>query len=301
MKQQQQTLVDRVFLEKLERLTIHAQRSFAGLLGGHDASRFAGAGQEFLDHRNFHAGDDLRAVNWRAYMRFERFFLKTFEMEPRVPIRILLDCSQSMLAGSPKDGTTKFLYAQRLAAALVYIGLVGLDSMTLLPFAAGLREPCTATGGRHQFQPAEAFLRGLMPDGVTDFPLVARQFLGSYAQRGLAVVISDFLDDGSCVRALQWIADRGHEPVLFHLWAAEDREPRSGSGFQLVDSETGETMTVVNGLDAQKAYTRAFDEHAEDLRRLALRNGGRYAGVCIDTDLDSLLFGPLIMPLEAAR
>jgi uncharacterized protein (DUF58 family) len=64
-------LVDRHFLERLERLTLHWQKSFNGLVGGHNLSRFAGPGQEFLDHRNFHSGDDLRAVNWRAYLRFE--------------------------------------------------------------------------------------------------------------------------------------------------------------------------------------------------------------------------------------
>src|ERR1035437_1351659 len=82
-------LLDREFLEKLERLTIHWQRSFAGLVGGHNRSRFPGSGQEFLDHRNFHHGDDLRAVNWRAYMRLEKLFLKMFQVEPRVPVRLL--------------------------------------------------------------------------------------------------------------------------------------------------------------------------------------------------------------------
>jgi uncharacterized protein (DUF58 family) len=55
-------LLDRQFLEKLERLTIHWEKSFAGLVGGHNSSRFAGGGQEFLDHRHFHHGDDLRAA-----------------------------------------------------------------------------------------------------------------------------------------------------------------------------------------------------------------------------------------------
>jgi uncharacterized protein (DUF58 family) len=91
-------LLDREFLEKLERLTIHWQKSFAGLVGGHNMSRFAGAGQEFLDHRNFHHGDDLRAVNWRAYMRLEKLFLKMFQVEPRVPVRMLVDVSESMTA-----------------------------------------------------------------------------------------------------------------------------------------------------------------------------------------------------------
>ena len=81
-------LIDRELLEKLERLTIHWQKSLPGLVGGHNTSRFAGAGQEFLDHRNFHQGDDLRAVNWRAYLRLEKLFLKMFQVEPRVPVRL---------------------------------------------------------------------------------------------------------------------------------------------------------------------------------------------------------------------
>ena len=98
------TLLDRQFLEKLERLTIHWEKSFSGLVGGHNSSRFAGGGQEFLDHRHFHHGDDLRAVNWRAYMRLEKMFLKMFQIEPRVPVRMLLDVSESMAAGD----STKF-------------------------------------------------------------------------------------------------------------------------------------------------------------------------------------------------
>src|ERR1700761_6472130 len=97
-------LLDRKFLERLERLTIHWQKSFPGLVGGHNVSRFAGSGQEFLDHRNFHHGDDLRAVNWRAYMRLEKLFLKMFQVEPRIPVRILIDCSNSMITGGGTTG-----------------------------------------------------------------------------------------------------------------------------------------------------------------------------------------------------
>ena len=68
-------------------------------------------GQEFIDHRHFHHGDDLRAVNWRAYMRLEKLFLKMFQIEPRVPVRMLLDTSASMAAVSPQ----KFEYAMKLA------------------------------------------------------------------------------------------------------------------------------------------------------------------------------------------
>ena len=134
-------LLDREFLEKLERLTIHWQKSFAGLVGGHNKSRFPGAGQEFLDHRNFHHGDDLRAVNWRAYMRLEKLFLKMFQVEPRVPVRMLLDTSASMLA----HGGAKFDYARKLAGALCYVGLVRLDTIEIQGFASRLGQRVIST------------------------------------------------------------------------------------------------------------------------------------------------------------
>src|SRR5512133_3621157 len=129
-------LLDAAFLEKLERLAIQWQKSFAGLVGGHNQSRFAGAGQEFLDHRNFHHGDDLRAVNWRAYLRLEKLFLKMFQVEPRVPVRILLDLSDSMLA----HGGRKMEYARQLAAVLCYVGLVRHDSIEVHGFTNRLMQ-----------------------------------------------------------------------------------------------------------------------------------------------------------------
>src|SRR5688572_24384762 len=143
-------LLDREFLEKLERLTIHWQKSFAGLVGGHNRSRFAGSGQEFLDHRHFHHGDDLRAVNWRAYLRLEKLFLKMFQVEPRIPVRMLIDVSDSMSTGSP----SKLAFAKQLTAAICYVGLVRLDSICIQPFRSTLDETFLCTGGRHRFMPA---------------------------------------------------------------------------------------------------------------------------------------------------
>src|SRR5881398_533995 len=142
-------LLDRQFLEKLERLTIHWQKSFNGLVGGHNSSRFAGGGQEFLDHRHFHHGDDLRAVNWRAFLRLEKMFLKMFQVEPRVPVRMLLDTSQSMNAISGQ----KFEYALKLAASLCYVALVRHDTISIQPFGERLGDRCICGGGRHRFSP----------------------------------------------------------------------------------------------------------------------------------------------------
>jgi uncharacterized protein (DUF58 family) len=287
-------LIDGDFLERLERLTLHWQRSFNGLVGGHNISRFAGAGQEFLDHRNFHQGDDLRSVNWRAYMRLEKLYLKMFQVEPRVPVRLLLDTSASMTAGSPPGHANKFDYARKLTAALAYIGLVRLDNILLQPFSSRLHDPYLCSGGRHRFQPAETYLRRLKAEGKTDYFALAREYLSTYSQRGLTIIVSDFLDDADCFHPLQYMADFGHELLLIQVWGAEDREPSGEGELELIDAESDAHLKIALDDQSRAAYTSAFDEHAEQIKRLALRNGGRYAGLSTQVPIEDAVFGPLV-------
>jgi uncharacterized protein (DUF58 family) len=286
----QDLLIDQELLEKLERLTLHWQKSFPGLVGGRNASRFSGAGQEFLDHRHFHHGDDFRAVNWRAYLRLEKLLLKLFEVEPRIPVRILIDCSESM--GTGQD--PKFHYARKLAAALTYVGLVRLDTVCLQAFADSLGGSCNCGGGRHRFLPAVHFLNDLQLKGPSNFLQVAKQFSSNYPQRGLVVIISDFLDENDPERPLQYIADLGHELLLVHIWAPEDREPPWTGELDLIDSETGDHLEIDANQETRIAYTRAFDEYARRLQTLAMRTGGRYVGLPATLSVEEAIFGPMM-------
>ena len=283
-------LLETALLEKLERLTIHWQKSLPGLVGGHNTSRFAGGGQEFLDHRNFHHGDDLRAVNWRVFLRLEKLFLKMFQLEPRIPVRLLLDTSRSMTTGAP----SKFDFARKLAGALCYVGLVRLDAICLQPFSDTLADAFVASGGRHRFQPAANYLSKIQPGGKTRFLEIARQFIATYPQRGLVIVISDFLDDEDCEKPLQFLSDYGHELILLQVWAPEDREPPWDGELDLEDAETGQHVELAFDRDARAMYTAAFDEYSQALRRVALRNNGRYVGLPTNVPVDEAIFGPLV-------
>jgi uncharacterized protein (DUF58 family) len=283
-------LLERQFLEKLERMTIHWQKSFNGLVGGHNTSRFAGAGQEFLDHRHFHQGDDLRAVNWRAYLRLEKMFLKMFQVEPRVPVRMLIDTSESMNS----EGGLKFDYARKLAASLCYVGLVRLDTIAIRPFATRLGEGITGGGGRHRFSPVMDYLSALEIGGRTDYLEVVRQFISTHPQRGLLIIVSDFLDDAGCERPLQYLADFGHELLLVQVWSEEDRTPPWLGDLDLVDAETEARLQLQFDETAREAYTRGFDKYGDSLQQLALRNGGRYVGVSAAMPIEDIIFGSLV-------
>jgi len=287
-------LIDTPLLEKLERLAIQWQKSLPGVVGGHNTSRSAGAGQEFLDHRQFHHGDDLRAVNWRAYLRLEKMFLKMFQLEPRIPVRVLVDVSRSMTTGASKNALSKFDYARKLAAAMCYVALVRLDSIYLQPFAEKLGDPLRLGGGRQRFQPVANYLQALKPGGSTRFFDITRDFISRYPQRGLVIVISDFLDDAGCEKPLQYLTDFGHEMILIHVWADEDREPPWDGELDLEDAESGTRVQLAFDDAARASYVAAFDEFALELRNVALRNGGRYVGLSTSIPIEEAIFGPMV-------
>jgi hypothetical protein len=137
-------------------------------------------------------------------------------------------------------------------------------------------------------------IANLPTGGPTQFHATVREFISTYTQRGLVIVISDFLDDGGCERAIQYLSDFGHELLLLQLWADEDRTPPWLGELELRDAETGAELKLDFDENARDRYTRAFDEFSSTLQTLAMRGGGRYAGISTSTPLENVVFGELI-------
>jgi len=216
--------------------------------------------------------------------------LKMFQVEPRVPVRLLLDLSASMAA----HGGEKFEYARKLAGALCYVGLVRLDTIEIHGFTNHLLQRVFSSGGRHRFSGVMNSLMALEAGGATDYLAVVRDFIGSYSQRGLVIVISDFLDDNGCERALQYLTDFGHELMLLQIWADEDRTPPWVGELELRDAETGAGVKLDFDEAARQRYTSAFDEYCAGIQTMAVRSNGRYAGIATSQSIESVIFGDLI-------
>src|SRR5580765_1986291 len=117
-------------LRRLEQFQLLAARRAKSSSKGERRSRARGQSVEFADYRNYVHGDDFRYLDWNLYGRLERLFLKLYEEERELPVRIFLDSSESMTFGEPR----KFDFARQIAAAIGYVALSGFDRVTVVPF-----------------------------------------------------------------------------------------------------------------------------------------------------------------------
>src|SRR5881392_2577900 len=126
-------------LRRLEQFQLLAARRAKSSARGERRSKARGQSVEFADYRNYSAGDDFRYLDWNLYGRLEKLFLKLYEEERELPVRIFLDASESMTFGTPR----KFDFARQVAAAVGYVALSGFDRVSVIPFP----ELSARTGG----------------------------------------------------------------------------------------------------------------------------------------------------------
>lgn len=259
---------DDEFLKKLEYLHVVSKRAFAGHNRADRLTPTRGRGLEFADHRPYAAGDDFRHIDWKAYKRLGRLLLRLFDEERDLPIYLMIDASGSM------SEPAKFDMARRIAAALCYIGLVHLDRLTILPFGRGIGRETSAGRGKGRIFRVFEQLEALEAAGETDLRASFKEFASRPRQLGLAVIISDFLDpavDGF-EAGLKILRTLGHDVFVVHIASARDRDPGAFGEVRFVDVETGELREVDVTPRLAAAYTKAWEQHADELQHFC----GRY-------------------------
>lgn len=256
------------FLRKLEQLRLVSRRVFAGKVWGERRSKKRGASVEFADFRNYAHGDDLRHLDWNAFARLDRLFLKLFVEEEDLHVYLLIDASRSMAFGDPP----KFDYARRAAGALGYLAMCNYDRVTLWSYADRLGQVFGPTRGRSRALESLQWLAALQADGRTSTGAALREFGLRTQQPGLAVVISDFFDDDH-LQGLRALVGARFEVVVFHLLDASELQPDIVGDLKLVDSETGaeREITVTQGL--LRAYRRSLRDFCENLDAACARYG----------------------------
>lgn len=247
-------------LRRMRNFQFAARLVVEGFFQGRHRSPYHDFSSEFADYRQYAPGDEIRAIDWRAYARTDRFYIKLFRKETDMNCYLLVDRSSSM-GYRGGESLSKLDYASFLAAALAYLMIQQGDKASLSLCDDALRTFLPAGGTRQNLQRILVTLERTTPGGYTALADSLQTLFGVVRRKGLLVVISDFLDEPARVfSALSMFAHRGFAVLLFHIFSdAELNLPQVGSAlFQDVESLATAAAEPDAVREAYQAEIRAF-------------------------------------------
>ncbi len=300
-------LLEPSLMARLGQLDVSSRKIFAGKLKGERRSKKRGQSVEFADHRPYVVGDDLRHIDWNIYGRLDRLFLKLFLEEEDLSLHVVVDCSTSMDAGEPN----KFLFCQKLAASLAYIGLVNLnrvaisaigerietvavDAPPLSPEAAagaasGLVSSLRDLRGRRRLDDISRYLCGLEPIGGTRFTDACKRIAVTRRGKGVMIVLSDFMIKEGYETGLRLLVGHGYDLFAIQVLSPQEMEPSIGGDLRLKDMEDGDTAEVTITAPLLKKYKATLNAYCNRLHEFCAQRDIVHMTVKSDTPIDTLV------------
>ena len=288
------TLLSAKLLRQLEQFQLLAQRRAKSSARGERRSRSRGQSVEFADYRTYVAGDDFRYLDWNLYGRLERLFVKLYEEERELPVRIFLDASESMTFGQPR----KFDFARQVAAAVGYVALCGFDRVSVIPFPdetgqSAVRGALRSVRGRKSALEFFRNIAQLSAAGGVNLNDALRRGALEARQAGVAVVLSDFLDPAGYEKGLEALVGRGFQVNAVQILSPEELNPSTYGDLKLVDAESGSIQEVTFGKYRLKSYQQTVQNFCQRLREFCQSRGIRFFMASSGTPLDQLLLKQL--------
>lgn len=276
---------DSAFLERLQRLALLNRHPIGGPSSGPRRSPRHGSSVEFSDFRNYVTGDDFRRLDWKAYGRLDRLFLRLYRAEEITRVTLLLDHSTSMRFGAP----TKVLTAARLAAILSYVALHNYDTVSLAGWGDRIDRFMPGQSGRASIPRVWKALAQMAesPAPATDFSSL-RQF-GRYRRGpGIAVVLSDFLTDSDWRGGLRSLRAAGQEATAIQILSPDELDPPLRGDWRLIDAETEAQTEITISPRLLHRYHQALERHTAELSEFCRREGISFVRLRSDADLAGL-------------
>ena len=210
-------------IAKAQALGVKARTIVEGLRVGDHKSPYRGFSVEFVQHREYVPGDDIRHIDWKSYGRSERYTIKQYEQETNFTAHLMLDASRSMLYG--EDEQNKLEYAKTLAAALTYLIIHQRDSVALDVFDSDWRDRLPASGQMGHVQKILETLESVEPREKNEMGPLLHDIASHVKRRGLFFLISDCFDDvESLLGGLQHLRFGGHEVIVCHVLHPDEVE-----------------------------------------------------------------------------
>jgi len=252
-------------IAKLANMELKARFVVEGFLVGLHKSPYHGFSVEFAEYRQYNPGDPVRNIDWKAYARTDRCYIKEFEEETNLRSYILLDASGSMAYNS-EGHLPKLEYASYLAASFAYLMQSQKDAVGLTVFDTKVREKRPPSSTRvHLFELLKVLER-TDAGGDTDAADVFGEVAQRIRRRGLVLILSDLYDDPDrIIRAIKQFRHRGHEVIVFHIVDPEEMAFDFGGETVFRDLESGRRIQT-QPWTIRSEYQKRFLDYINKLR-----------------------------------
>ena len=282
--------LDPVVLQRIGNLELIARGVVEGFLHGLHRSPFFGQSVDFAEHRPYTPGDDPRRVDWKAFARTDRYYVKEFEAETNTNFTVLLDTSRSMAFGEGE--VSKFDYGSFLAASLSFLTRKQGDRVGILTFDSEVRDvvPCSA---RH-LELVLLTIDRSQPDRRGELGPALRDVMNRTGKRGLVALISDLYIDPEELRSpMNQLREMGSDVMVFHvLDSAELDLPYKGK-VTLEDMETKEVLPMAPE-ELREEYRKLLTTHVAEVGRVLTSVGADHILADTSQPLDQALFHYLL-------
>lgn len=279
-------LLDPSWLSRLERMQVASRRAASGSKAGKRRARQLGSSMEFADYRAYVPGDDLRQLDWNAYARSGKLFLKKFLDETELHVTLYIDCSRSMDYGQP----SKMSLAVQLAAALGYLSLCHLDHVSVYAFDRQIVGSLRGLQGKGQSVRLLQFLSGLEAGGTGDLQQAIRSPGAVHGKAGISIVLSDFLFESGYEQAIAYLQAARQDVTLVQILSQEELAPAYQGELRLIDSETAQAKEISVTGTLMEEYRKSVQQYQRQLAAFAYRRGISYVAVQPEQPLETMLF-----------
>ena len=258
-----------------------------GNVSGRHRSPVRGSSLEFSAYRQYVPGDDTRRLDWRAYGRSDRYYIKQFEADTNMRVCLVLDVSGSM--GFGPEGATKIDYAKRICGTLAYLAAGQGDAVGLYRAGRALAQDIPPRRSAAHLRNVFDQLDGVVADGETGLAEALHEVAGRAAQRALIIVISDlFLEPALLGKCFQHLRFRKHDVAVFHLLEQTELDFQFDRPVRFLDME-GRAPVLADPSIIARQYHQSLKRYLDQLDQAVRDAKVDYHRIVIDEKYDDVL------------
>lgn len=280
-------LFDESFMAKLENMALHFRNAVNSVYSGGRRSKSHGSTVEFADFREYAPGDDYRRIDWNAFARFEKFFVKLYLDEKQLHTRILLDTSKSMDYGEPNKG----LFSKKLAAAFAYMAIGSLDRATVVSLSEHADYVCNAIEGRNAFYKALERLENIPFKGESKLFENVREIRNIQRGDGAAIIISDLLTDSDYKGMIDYLLYYNQQIILVHILSPQEINPEFNGRIRLIDCEDNDYRDLDMSPRTLELYRKTLESYNAEIASFCAKRGVYLMQISSEESLESVLIG----------